>query len=380
MADSNCLAIISGATGITGRHCLNQILRSCPNWQIITFSQRPLEFTTFEEASQHDQKKRILQIHANLLEKNEVSIVLKEALKKVQNASAITMTTTTAVAVRIFHCAYLESGQGAVEDCKLNLKMLKTVVEAVETIGSDFNTELKHVYTMEGTKWYGQQFLEPLKTPFNESDGRHIGPNFYYDLEDYLRSRTGTMERNSTEGGNTTSKASWTWSALRPGPVIGFSTGSYMSLLPTIAVYGSLCKELGLEMRFPGTSAAYTAPMEVCNADVLAEAMVFVSTTPAAENQAFNINNGDFFRWEQVWPRIAGWFGVKAGPPLKVGDLTQVMGEYKNVWERLVENHGLKVSWTLFSMAVSSGWRRNFVFKPCVFERIIDRGNCSISR
>ena len=215
------------------------------------------------------------------------------------------------------------------------------MVEAVENNPSTAN--LKHVFTMEGTKWYGQQFLEPLKTPFNENDGRHLGPNFYFDLEDYLRSRTGTVEK-TTRNSPSSTKAAWTWSALRPNPVIGFSTGSFMSLLPTIAVYGSICKELGLQMRFPGTNTAYTAVMEVCNANVLAEGMVFVSTTPAAENQAFNINTGDFFRWADVWPKIADWFGVKAGSPLKLGDLTQVMGEYKGVWEGLVEKHGLTVS------------------------------------
>ncbi|KAG7667127.1 hypothetical protein KSW81_000869 [Nannochloris sp. 'desiccata'] len=311
------------------------------------------------------------------------------------NTAALGLYSSTSTAeMRIFHCAYFESGQGAVEDCRLNLTMLKNVVEAAETNASDSNTELKHVFTMEGTKWYGQQFLEPLKTPFNENDGRHIGPNFYYDLEDYLRSRTGTLENNGTEGITTTgtSKAAWTWSALRPGPVIGFSTGSYMSLLPSIAVYGCLCKELGLEMRFPGTNAAYTAPMEVCNADVLAEAMVFVSTTPAAENRAFNINNGDFFRWDQVWPRLAEWFGVKAGPPLKVGDLTQVMGEYKYVWEGLVENHGLNdtpyeklATWKFMGFVFSmpeSGWFSNTVKlrKAGFHGMVVDSGESMIEK
>lgn len=188
---------------------------------------------------------------------------------------------------------------------------------------------------MEGSKWYGQQYLEPLNTPYNENDPRHIGPNFYYDLEDYLCGRVSKKSSGC---------ASWTWSALRPGPVIGYSTGSYMSLLPSIAVYGSICKHLGLEMKFPGTKTAYMAPMEVCDARVLADAMLFISTDPGAGNEAYNINNGDYFRWEQVWPAIAAFFGVQAGPPLRVGDLTQVMEEYRGVWEEIVKKHGLKVS------------------------------------
>ena len=117
-----------------------------------------------------------------------------------------------------------------------------------------------------------------------------------------------------------------------------------MSLLPTIGVYGSVCKHLGIEMRFPGTKIAYTSPMEVCDAHVLAEAMLFTSTEPGAANEGYNINNGDIFRWEQVWPQLGEFFGVKVGEPLRVGDLTQVMGGYKRVWEELVNKHGLKVS------------------------------------
>lgn len=78
--------------------------------------------------------------------------------------------------------------------------------------------------------------------------------------------------------------ASWTWSALRPNPVCGFrclrrrvrappaaagvpaaacphtkllqalfwfcSTGSFMNLTTSIAVYASICKELGLPLRW----------------------------------------------------------------------------------------------------------------------------------
>ena len=28
-------------------------------------------------------------------------------------------------------------------------------------------------------------------------------------------------------------------------------------------------------------------------------------------------NAGDIFRWRDVWPQIADWFGLKAGLPLK---------------------------------------------------------------
>lgn len=64
---------------------MNEILCSCPRWQVVTFSRRPLEFTTFEEESgQPDQEKRNFQVHANLLEKNEIESSLKEAFLKLK--------------------------------------------------------------------------------------------------------------------------------------------------------------------------------------------------------------------------------------------------------------------------------------------------------
>lgn len=94
--------------------------------------------------------------------------------------------------------------------------------------------------------------------------------------------------------------APWSWSALRPNPVCGFSTGSFMNLSVSIAVYASICSELGIAFRFTGTDTAYNALNEVCDARLLAEGMVWTSTQGQCRNQAYNISNGDVFRWSEV--------------------------------------------------------------------------------
>ena len=58
---------------------------------------------------------------------------------------------------------------------------------------------------------------------------------------------------------------------------------------------------------FPGSSAGYHVLTEVCDADLLANAMVHLSTQPQCANQAFNISNGDVFRWCQVQGRARGY-------------------------------------------------------------------------
>ena len=42
------------------------------------------------------------------------------------------------------------------------------------------------------------------------------------------------------------------------------------------------------------------------DARLLARQLEWAATTPAARNQAFNVVNGDVFRWSWMWGRIAG--------------------------------------------------------------------------
>ena len=46
------------------------------------------------------------------------------------------------------------------------------------------------------------------------------------------------------------------------------------------------------------------------DAGLLAEQMVWAATDPAGADEAFNIVNGDVFRWRWMWPRLAAYLGV----------------------------------------------------------------------
>jgi hypothetical protein len=50
------------------------------------------------------------------------------------------------------------------------------------------------------------------------------------------------------------------------------------------------------------------------DARLLAQHLEWAATTPAARDQAFNVVNGDVFRWNWMWNQLAGWFGVSAAP------------------------------------------------------------------
>ncbi|MDR3556235.1 MAG: hypothetical protein P4L55_15895 [Syntrophobacteraceae bacterium] len=92
---------------------------------------------------------------------------------------------------------------------------------------------------------------------------------------------------------------------------------------------------------FPGTRAAYTVLFEATDAVHLARAAVWAATHPECANQVFNITNGDYFRWEHLWPRIAGFFGLTPAPPMPIG-LTETMSDKGPLWDQMVRKYQLR--------------------------------------
>lgn len=152
---------------------------------------------------------------------------------------------------------------------------------------------------MQGYKVYGAH-LGPFKTPAREDDPPHLPPEFNVEQQAFLEA----AKRGKA----------WTWSALRPSVVCGFALGIPMNLAMVIAAYATISKHLDVPLRFPGKAGAYHSLIEMTDARLLARAMVWAATDPRAANQAYNINNGDLFRWEEMWPRIAAYFEIPTAP------------------------------------------------------------------
>jgi nucleoside-diphosphate-sugar epimerase len=76
-------------------------------------------------------------------------------------------------------------------------------------------------------------------------------------------------------------------------------------------VYAAICKETGRPFIWPGSSAQWNGLSDVTDARILAEHLIWASTTDAARNEAFNVVNGDIFRWNWLWKRIAAYFGLE---------------------------------------------------------------------
>ena len=242
-----------------------------------------------------------------------------------------------------FFAARAPFREGGVEDVEGNLAMLAATLDAVEA-RSD---ALEHVHLLEGIKWYGMH-LGPYPTPSREDDPRHMPPNFYYNQQDLLSGRA--------------AQARWSWSASRPSYICDFAPNRSRNLITVLGTYAAICRELNVPLDFPGSAAGYAALSELSDATCLAEAIVFISTHESGKNAAFNVTNGDSFRWCQVWPLLAQWFGMPCGVPRRI-KLAGWMADKGPVWDRIVARHGLEprsleslASWEFADFVFAKEW------------------------
>ena len=222
----------------------------------------------------------------------------------------------------IFYCARANHAASTKEPIDLNLAMLRNLLDAIEPAARG----LRHVHLVQGSKYYGSD-LGPYQTPAKESAPRITENNWYYAQQDFI------VERSRDKA--------WHWSASRPHAICDGEPDIARSLPKVIAVYAAIAKELGEPLYFPGTQENFHALYQCVDATLLAQAIVWMSTKESCANQAFNITNGDFIRWESLWPRFAGFFGLPVGP-VKTVKLAQTMADKAPVWERIVEKYGLK--------------------------------------
>lgn len=286
------VALIIGAQGVIGGN-LAAHLDATGEWDVIGLSRRP-----------GDPAGRIRHIGVDLLDPGD-------ARAKLADLNDVT---------HVFYAAYQDRPSWS-ELVAPNVAMLVNALEAIEPAAP----RLKHVSLMQGYKVYGAH-LGPFKTPARESDPPHMPPEFNVDQQAFLEARQQGKD--------------WTWSALRPSVVCGYAMNTPMNLVAVIAVYAAISKELGLPLRFPGKPGAYDKLIEMTDAGLLARATVWAATDERAANQAFNINNGDLFRWNEMWPAIARYFDLEVAPPLPMS-LQVVMEDKEQLWEEMTRKHGL---------------------------------------
>jgi nucleoside-diphosphate-sugar epimerase len=214
------------------------------------------------------------------------------------------------------------------ENIRVNSAMVRNLLDGLRDGGST-----RHVALVTGLKHYLGPFEAYGKgtlpqTPFREEQGRLNIENFYYAQEDEVFAAA--------------ARDGFGWSVHRPHTVIGKAVGNAMNMGTTLAVYATLCRETGRPFRFPGSAAQWDGLTDMTDARQLARHLLWATETPAARDEAFNIVNGDVFRWSWMWSRIAEWFAVDAAPfDGTVTPLEERMAGDAPTWRQIAEREGL---------------------------------------
>jgi nucleoside-diphosphate-sugar epimerase len=293
VSTQNKIALVVGAQGVIGRNLVDY-LAGLGDWDVVGLSRRGGKPAN-----------RVQHIAVDLLNR-------ADCREKLGDLGQVT---------HIFYAACQDRPTWA-ELVPPNLAMLVNVIETMESIAP----RLQHVSLMQGYKVYGAH-PGPFKTPARETDPYHMPPEFNVDQQIFLEDRQRGKD--------------WTWSAIRPSVVCGFALGNPMNLAMVIAVYAAISKELGLPLRFPGKPGAYDKLIEMTDAGLLARATLWAATEQRCANQAFNINNGDLFRWSEMWPKIARFFEIDIAPPLPMS-LDVVMADKEPLWNIMIAKYWLE--------------------------------------
>jgi nucleoside-diphosphate-sugar epimerase len=289
-------ALVVGATGIGGSALVDQL--AAEGTPVIALSRRP-----------GAERPGVRWISADLRSAADLSRVLEPEQPS-----------------RVFFTAWSRQATEQ-ENIAVNSGMVRDLLAVLS------HAPLDHVALVTGLKHYlgpfeayGQGAMPD--TPFHEEEERLDAPNFYYAQEDELFAAA--------------RRQGFSWSVHRSHTVLGHAVGNLMNMGLTIAVYASICRELGLPFVFPGSLTQWNGLTDMTDATILADQMVWASSHEAGRNEAFNVVNGDVFRWRWMWARIAEYFGLEpVGPEEVIRPLEEQMVGMSDVWAGIAAEHGL---------------------------------------
>ena len=101
----------------------------------------------------------------------------------------------------------------------------------------------------------------------------------------------------------------------------------------------------GSKVPYPGPPAAYTALHTDVSQDILARFHIYASLHPdLTASQGFNIGDeSDGVKWEDLWPRIASYFGlVGTAPSEEIFNINKYMQAHESEAKAWAEENGLK--------------------------------------
>ena len=292
------IALIAGATGIAGSNLAIKLLEK--GWTVFGISRNP---------------------------KNDIE-GLQPLAADLLNTDSLAMALSDIAPTHVFFTTWMRNDSEE-ENIRVNSAMVRNLLDILSPKKS-----VKHVSLVTGLKHYLGPFDAYAKagtlpeTPLREEQPRLNLPNFYYAQEDEVYAAA--------------ARDGFTWNVHRPHTLIGKTIGNAMNLGTTLAVYASICKHEGTPLLWPGSDAQWNGISDVTDAKVLADQIIWSAVHPEAHNQAFNIANGDVFRWKWLWPKIAAWFQIEfEGYSGTIKPLETVLNDKNEIWKEITKENQL---------------------------------------
>ena len=229
-------------------------------------------------------------------------------------------------ATRMFYWK-IGAESGSLDADHRNLQMLTNILDIVSGEPHQF----RHLSLLTGAKHYGMHLGPDLwpgyQVPFDdEGTTRCPGPNWYYEVEDHLRASAGP----------------WSFSIFRPTFIIGYATGAPYNFGTGLAAYAALRKARQEPLTWFGDEASYQCTWEVSDARLIGQMMAWSTGEPAAHGEAFNVASGTPFRWKDLLPEVAAYFGMEAHVERDGLSVRRFLKDNEELWTELVQQHDLR--------------------------------------
>ena len=292
------IALVVGATGIAGSNLAEKLLEK--GWTVYGLSRNP-----------KNNIKGLKPIAADLLDTESLETALIDVLP-----------------THVFFTTWMRNDTEE-ENIRVNSALVRNLLNVLSPKKS-----VQHVSLVTGLKHYLGPFDAYAttgtlpETPLREEQPRLNLPNFYYAQEDEV------YEAAARDG--------FSWNIHRPHTLIGKTIGNAMNMGTTLAVYASICKSEGIPFIWPGSEAQWNGVSDVTDAKVLADQIIWAATNHEAHNEAFNVTNGDVFRWKWLWPKIAEWFQIEfEGYNGTIKPLETALNTKVAIWKTIAKEHQL---------------------------------------
>ncbi|KAI1641838.1 uncharacterized protein F4817DRAFT_29579 [Daldinia loculata] len=335
MARSDRHGLVFGGTGLIGWGVVNELLSGYPEQgvfnRVTAVTNRSLksEDTYWPEALPGLPE---LQICSGVDLLNGTGEDLAATLeKRVPDIQGVT---------HVFYFVFTSFSNDFEQECALNCGIMRKVAKAVNMLCPSLQS---FVYS-GGTRGYG--IYDPninFETPLEEHMASQL-PEDYAKIVAYPWFREILTEAAKGRG--------WTWTEVCPDIVVGFSPiGSGYSLALHWAQYLSLYAfnhgisdsnaEKRVEISFPGTEAGFDARFTQVSTRILGRISIFASLNPdRLGGQIINaLDDPTPTTFRELWPEIAGWFGLVGVGPSGNEDSSLTPSEYIAKHKHLFEEH-----------------------------------------